>query len=146
MKLTSSSVNKEGSLHVDCTCDGKGESPAIAWTNVPKEAKSLAISLWHTAPDQEKSYWVVYNIPTSATGLKQNQKDLGKLGFNDRRKAAFDPMCSQGPGVKTYHITVFALSEELKLSPQQATHKGLLDAARNCTVAETTLDFSYERQ
>jgi phosphatidylethanolamine-binding protein (PEBP) family uncharacterized protein len=146
MKLTSSSIDKDGMLNVDCTCDGKSESPAIAWSDLPKGTKSIAFSLWHTAPDQEKSYWVVYNIPASVNGLKQNQKDIGKFGFNDRRKAAFDPMCSRGPGVKTYHITVFALSEELKLSPQQATHKGLLEAVKSITLAETTLDFDYERK
>ncbi len=146
MKLTSSSIDKDGMLNVDCTCDGKSESPAIAWSNLPKGTKSIAFSLWHTAPDQEKSYWVVYNIPVSVDGLKQNQKDVGKVGFNDRKKAAFDPMCSRGPGVKTYHITVFALSEDLKLSPQQATHKGLLEAVKGITLAETTLDFDYERK
>jgi phosphatidylethanolamine-binding protein (PEBP) family uncharacterized protein len=146
MKLTSSSIDKDGMLTVDCTCDGKSESPAIAWSNLPKGTKSVAISLWHTAPDQEKSYWVVYNIPASVDGLKQNQKDVGTMGFNDRKKAAFDPMCSRGPGVKTYHITVFALSEDLKLSPQQATHKGLLEAVKGITLAETTLDFDYERR
>lgn len=146
MKLTSSSIDKDGMLTVDCTCDGKSESPAIAWSNLPKGTKSIAISLWHTAPDQEKSYWVVYNIPASVEGLKQNQKDIGTMGFNDRKKAAFDPMCSRGPGVKTYHITVFALSEDLKLSPQQATHKGLLEAVKDTTLAETTLDFDYERK
>ncbi|MFN9721455.1 MAG: YHYH protein [Planctomycetota bacterium] len=146
MKLTSSSLDGNGMLSIDCTCDGKSESPAIAWSNVPKGTKSIAISLWHTAPDQEKSYWVVYNIPTSADGLKQNQKDIGTVGLNDRKKASFDPMCSRGPGVKTYHITVFALSEELKLSSQQATHKGLLEAVKGITLAETTLDFDYERQ
>lgn len=145
-KLTSSSIGKDGMLSVDCTCDGKSESPAIAWSNLPKDTRSIAISLWHTAPDQEKSYWVVYNIPASVEGLKQNQKDVGTTGFNDRKKAAFDPMCSRGPGVKTYHITVFALSEELKLTPQQATHKGLLEAVKGITLAETTLDFDYERK
>ena len=86
MKLTSSSIDKDGMLNIDCTCDGKSESPAIAWGNLPKGTKSIAISLWHTAPDQEKSYWVVYNIPVSVTGLKQNQKDVGTMGFNDRKK------------------------------------------------------------
>ena len=146
MKLTSSSIDKDRMLNVDCTCDGKSESPAIAWSNLPKGTKSIAFSLWHTAPDQEKSYWVVYNIPVAVNGLKQNQKDVGTMGFNDRKKAAFDPMCSRGPGVKTYHITVLALSEDLKLSPQQATHKGLLEAVKGITLAETTLDFDYERK
>ncbi|MFM7168541.1 MAG: YHYH protein, partial [Planctomycetaceae bacterium] len=106
MKLTSSSVSAAGRLSADCTCDGKSQSPAIAWENAPAETKSFVVSLWHTAPDQEKSYWLLYNIPASATGLPQNAKGIGTAGLNDRRERGFDPMCSRGPGVKTYHLTV----------------------------------------
>jgi len=55
-------------------------------------------------------------------------------------------MCSRGPGRKTYHITVFALSKELTLPPQEATRAGLLKAIEGSVLAETTLDFDYERQ
>lgn len=70
--------------------------------------------------DQEKSYWVIYNISANATKLAKNSKTVGKLGLNDKRRAEYEPMCSKGPGVKEYHITVFALSAEPKLSPDKA--------------------------
>lgn len=145
MKVTSASVGKDGRLNVDCTCDGQCESPAISWSNVPKGTKSFAISLWHTARDQEKSYWVVYDIPASARGLNQNQKAPGTIGINGKNRMEYDPMCSQGPGAKTYHITVFALSRELQLKPRETSRTKLLEAVRDCTLAETTLDFVYER-
>lgn len=147
-KLTvdSSSVDANGMLLIDCTCDGKGQSPAVIWKGAPTKTKVFAISLWHTAPDQEKSYWVVFNIPASATELKQNTKPLGTLGLNDRRKAAFDPMCSKGPGVKIYHLTVYALSQTIDLAPEKATRAQLLAAIKNITIAEGTLDFYYERK
>jgi phosphatidylethanolamine-binding protein (PEBP) family uncharacterized protein len=55
-------------------------------------------------------------------------------------------MCSRGPGVKTYHITVYALSGELKLDPGNASRAELLKAMEKSLLAESTLDFEYERQ
>lgn len=146
MELTSTSIGKDGLLTIDCTCNGKSESPAIAWKQLPEGTRSIAISLWHTAPDQEKSYWVMYNVPATVTELKQNGQGIGKRGVNDRGKAEYDPMCSRGPGRKTYHITVFALSKELTLTTREATRAGLLNAVRGSVLAETTLDFDYERK
>lgn len=104
------------------------------------------MSLWHTAPDQEKSYWLVYNIPASVNELPKNARNIGTVGLNDRRQAAYDPMCSKGPGVKTYHITVYALSEQPKLAAGKVTRASLREAIKDITLAEGTLDFQYERK
>ena len=144
--VTSSSIDSKGMLSVACTCDGDRQSPAVAWKDLPKGTKFVAVSLWHTAPDQEKSYWVVYNIPADVSELKQNSGNIGTLGQNDRRRAEYDPMCSKGPGVKTYHITVFALSQDVKLLASKASRADLLEAVKGITLGETTLDFKYERK
>lgn len=144
--VTSASLDAEGNLPVECSCDGAGASPAVEWKNVPAGTKSFALSLWHVAPDQEKSYWVVYNVPADVTKLAKNSKNVGRIGLNDKRKNDYDPMCSKGPGQKTYHITVWALSSELSLPAGKATRAELLDAIRNLAVAEGTLDFRYERK
>jgi Raf kinase inhibitor-like YbhB/YbcL family protein len=136
VKLSSSSVGSDGRLSVDCTCDGKSQSPAISWNGVPEGTKFLAVSLWHKAPDQEKSYWVVYNIPASVKSLQQDAaaksagQGSGVTGINDRKQRSYDPMCSRGPGVKTYHITVYALSRELQLDPQQTDRASLIEAMK----------------
>jgi phosphatidylethanolamine-binding protein (PEBP) family uncharacterized protein len=54
-------------------------------------------------------------------------------------------MCSKGPGVKTYHITVYALSALPKLRASAATRDALLDAIKDITLAEGTLTYTYER-
>ncbi|MCX7418939.1 MAG: YHYH protein [Planctomycetia bacterium] len=148
LAVISSSVDAKGFISIDCTCDGASQSPAVEWKDAPKGTKSFAVSLWHTAPDQQKSYWVVYNIPANVTKLEKNGKGVGMLGLNDRRRAEYDPMCSKGPGAKTYHITVFALSAEQipKLAPPKANRAGLLEAIKAITLAEGTLDFQYERR
>ncbi len=145
LTLISSSIDSKGNIGVECTCDGASMSPAIQWTNAPQGTKSFAVSLWHTAPDQEKSYWVLYNIPSTTTQIDKNAKGTGTVGSNDKRRTEYDPMCSKGPGVKKYHITIYALSSELKLAPANATRAALLTAIKNITLAENTLDFQYER-
>ena len=52
-------------------CSGKNLSPALQWTGVPKEAKSLVLTVYD--PDAPTGsgfwHWAVYNLPASATGL-----------------------------------------------------------------------------
>lgn len=145
LTVSSTSLDAKGFLKVDCTCDGKGLPPAVAWGEAPKGTKAFAISLWHTAPDQEKSYWLVYDIPANVTKLEQNSKPVGKLGLNGKRRAEYDPMCSKGTGVKDYHITVYALSKELNLAPDKVSRPSLLEAIKDITLAEGTLTYQYER-
>lgn len=144
--VASSSVDAKGFISLDCTCDGKSQAPAVQWKDAPAGTKSFAISLWHIAPDQEKSYWLVYNIPADVTEIKQNARGVGQLGLNGKRKAEYDPMCSKGPGAKTYHITVYALSAEPKFGSDQVNRAALLTAIKDIMLAEGTLDFQYERK
>ena len=144
-EVSSASVNVKNYLSVDCTCDGAAQSPAVAWKGAPKGTKTFAVNIWHTAPDQEKSYWLVYNIPADTSSLKQDSKGVGVLGANDRGSTAYDPMCSKGPGLKKYHITVYALSSKLDVSPRQATRANLQKAMKNSLLGESTLDVLYER-
>ena len=55
-------------------------------------------------------------------------------------------MKSKGPGVKEYHITVYALSAEPKFTGEKVTRADLLSAIENITLAETTLSYKYERK
>jgi phosphatidylethanolamine-binding protein (PEBP) family uncharacterized protein len=146
LTVKSDAIDAKGFLSVDYTCDGQSASPPVEWETAPNGTKSFALNLWHTAPDQEKSYWLVYNVPPDVTMLPKNSTAIGQIGTNGKRRTEYDPMCSKGPGVKTYHLTVFALAEELKLTPTQATRATLLAAISNITLAEGTLDFQYERK
>ena len=146
LTISSSALDSKGNIAAEFTCDGASASPPVEWTGAPPETKCFALSLWHTAPDMEKSYWVVYGIPADITKIAKNAKSTGTIVLYDKRRAAYDPMCSKGPGVKTYHITIYALSAEPKLSADQATRANLLSAIKDITIAEGTLDFEYERK
>jgi phosphatidylethanolamine-binding protein (PEBP) family uncharacterized protein len=144
--LSSQSIDAEGLLSMACTCDGRSQSPAIAWKQLPKEAKFWAVSLWHTAPDQEKSYWLVYDIPANVSELRQGAQPPGKLGQNDRRKFDYDPLCSKGPGRKLYHLTVYALKDHPKWPPGDKSRARFLESIQGLVLAEETLDFEYSRR
>ena len=145
LTVTSPAIGPDGNLPVEFTCDGAGVSPPVEWQAGPPGTKSYALTLWHEAPDQLKSYWVVYGIPGKSTNLSKNSSNVGTTGLNDKQRAEYDPMCSKGPGVKTYHITIYALSAEPNLPTRGATRDALLDAIRDITLAEGTLTYTYER-
>ena len=145
--VTSPAFQSGGDLPIEFTGDGAGVSPPIEWKDAPKGTKSFAVNVWHIpGPGDIKSYWVVYNIPATATKLAKNDKSTGTIGINDKNRREYDPMKSKGPGLKHYHITVYALSSALKLTPDKANRANLLEAIKGITLAEGTLDFQYERK
>lgn len=115
LNVTSPAFEPGGNLPVEFTCDGAGVSPPIKWEGATTQAKFFALQLWHIPKDGgTKSYWVVYNVPADVTSLPKNAKGIGKNGYNGKRQTGYDPMCSKGPGVKEYHVTVYALSAKPK--------------------------------
>jgi phosphatidylethanolamine-binding protein (PEBP) family uncharacterized protein len=146
IEVTSPAVGPDGSLPIEFTCDGAGISPPIEWQAGPAGTRSYALSLWHETPDGAKSYWLLYDIPANVTKLPKDSRAIGSPGLNGKRRAEYDPMCSKGPGLKEYHVTVYALSARPQLRPEAATREALLEAIANTTLAEGTLTFAYERK
>jgi phosphatidylethanolamine-binding protein (PEBP) family uncharacterized protein len=144
--VTSPTFKEGGKYPAEYTCDGAGVSPPIAWKDAPEGTKSFAISVWHIpGPGDIKSYWVVYNIPADVLSLPRDAEGVGTLGLNDKRHASYDPMCSKGPGLKTYHITVYALSKQIELAAGKANRVEMLKAIADCKLAQKTLTYQYER-
>jgi len=146
LAVTSAAIDDEGMLRPEFTCDGAGISPPIRWDAGPAGTVEYALVLWHEAPDRLKSYWVVHGIPADITEIPKGKPGVGTVGLNDKGRAEYDPMCSRGPGVKTYHVTLYALSAKARLPAKGATREQLLEAIRGQTLAEGTLSFDYERE
>lgn len=144
LTVTSPAFEPNGRLPKEFTCDGEGVSPPIQWSGAPAGTKCFAVSLWHTASDREKSYWLVYDIPADVTKLAKNERSVGKFGHNDKRRAVYEPMCPKGTKLNTYNITVFALSEQPKLPAEGVTRTTLLQAMQGKTLAEGTLSFQHQ--
>jgi Raf kinase inhibitor-like YbhB/YbcL family protein len=144
--VSSPAFEAGGELPAEFTCDGASASPPVEWSGAPEGTRCFALNVWHVpGPGGLKSYWVVYNIPADVTGLPKNATNIGVDGINDKGRKGYDPMCSKGPGAKKYHITVHALSEELKPSRRGLNRAELLEAIQSTELAQGTLTFTYTR-
>ena len=133
-------------MPIDFTGDGVGTSPPVAWSDGPEGTQCYALNLWHTpGPGDVKSYWLLYDIPAGVTSLPKGASGIGTSGYNDKGNTSYDPMKSKGPGVKQYHITVFALSEKPKFKTEKVTRQELLRSISEITLAEGTLNYQYTR-
>jgi len=79
-----------GAIPARYTCDDEDVSPAMAWSGVPKETKSLALIVEDPdAPGETFYHWVIYNIPSVLTGLAEGIEQVetvpgvGVQGKND---------------------------------------------------------------
>jgi phosphatidylethanolamine-binding protein (PEBP) family uncharacterized protein len=147
--LTSDAGVDNGTMPVEYTCDGDGNSPALSWSGAPAGTKEFALMITTLPGDGTTKWnWVLYGIPATATGLEKNSTGVGTLGVSDTGNLAYAPPCSQGPGDKLYTFTLYALSAspELPDAANQVTGDVLTEAISGITISSTSLNLSYARQ
>ena len=136
------------------TCDGAGISPAISFSGVPAEAKSLVL-IMDTIPGPLRPgevdignhfYLTIYDIPPSITLIPVGSTNIGTLGQNFQgKKLGYTPPCSQGKGLKEYTFTAYALSSLLNIDPNSATQSVLLRAMEGKVLSRAVLVAKYQR-
>jgi phosphatidylethanolamine-binding protein (PEBP) family uncharacterized protein len=154
LTLSSADFKSGGTLPKDSTCDGKGISPSLSWSNVPANTQSLVL-IMDTEPgplrpgevDTGKHFYLtIFNIPNTATSIAAGATNVGTLGQNFQGKIfGYTPPCSQGPGSKKYSIYLYALSSKLTLSATEATEANLLSAMTGKVISSASLDVFYSR-
>jgi phosphatidylethanolamine-binding protein (PEBP) family uncharacterized protein len=146
--LSSTAFVDGGTLPVEYTCDGAGNSPPLTWSNAPAGTVEFAILMTTLANDGLKWNWVLYGVPASATSLAENAANVGTAGLtSDGPKLAYSPPCSQGPGAKTYTFTIYALSAAPTFSVPASQVNGatVTSAISQLTLATSQLSVSYTR-
>jgi phosphatidylethanolamine-binding protein (PEBP) family uncharacterized protein len=103
----------------------------------------------HIAPGNEiKWYWTQWNIPAATASLAEGVKGVGTFGTNGINRAlGYAPPHSKGPGLKTYTITLYALSDAPKLSaePRDVNRAVLLAAIKDRVLGTAELKVTYTR-
>ena len=137
LRLTSTDIRagaKIGNAHVlkgmDCT--GDNISPALTWKGAPAATKSYAVTIYD--PDAPTGsgwwHWVVFNIPSSATGLLAGAADPAKnllpvgavQGNTDFGVPGYGGPCPpKGDKPHHYIFTVYALNTDKIDVPANAT-------------------------
>lgn len=137
LRLTSTDIRpgaKIGNAFVlkgmDCT--GDNISPALSWKGAPAATKSYAVTIYD--PDAPTGsgwwHWVVFNIPSSATGLLTGAADPAKnllpagavQGNTDFGAPGYGGPCPpKGDKPHHYMFTVYALNTDKIDVPANAT-------------------------
>ncbi|GBL31018.1 UPF0098 protein aq_1250 [Actinomycetota bacterium] len=136
--LSSPDFKDGGSLPKEFTCDGKGISPSLGWSNVPASTESLVLMM-DTTPgplrpgevDIGKHFnLTVFNIPKTATSISAGATNVGTLGQNFQGKTiGYTPPCSQARRQEVFDLFVCI---ELKIDDFSARGNG--DKSAECNV------------
>ena len=94
-------------------CNGGNTSPALKWSGVPANAKSLVLTAYD--PDAPTGsgfwHWAVYNLPADASGLPAGgELPAGAVALNnDAGQAGYIGACPPKGQNHRYEITVTAV-------------------------------------
>jgi Raf kinase inhibitor-like YbhB/YbcL family protein len=120
--LTSPAFKNGLPIPADYTCDRAGISPALNWTDPPLNAHSFALIMDDPdAPSGTFTHWIVFNIPSSARSLPQDEpaapvlSDGSKQGTNSFGKLGYGGPCPPN-GIHHYHFRLYALDTSLSLT------------------------------
>lgn len=152
LTLTSSAFKHNGDIPRRYTCDGEDVSPPLAWSGIPKEARSLVLIVDDPdAPDPKAPrmtwvHWLLYNLPSSTSGLPEGAKQLpaGVLeGINDWKRTGYGGPCPP-VGRHRYFHKLYALDFPLPDLKHPAKAK-LEKAMSGHVLAQAELIGTYQR-
>lgn len=116
MQITSTAFQPDEPIPAEHSHDGGNTNPPLTFSEVPKEAKSLAIIVEDPdAPTGTFTHWIVYNIAPATLQIPQNGLPVGAVqATNDFGRQSYD-----GPkppsGTHRYVFKVFALDTTLDI-------------------------------
>ncbi len=123
LTISSPAFGPNGKIPTKYTCEGNDISPALSWSAIPANAKSLALIVDDPdapdprAPKMTYVHWVLYGIPPSASGLpeavQKNALPAGtREGLNDWKKTGYGGPCPP-IGQHRYFFKLYALDTTL---------------------------------
>jgi Raf kinase inhibitor-like YbhB/YbcL family protein len=154
LKLESAAFINNGPIPSENTCDGEDVSPGLQWSDVPSNAKSLALIVDDpdapdpAAPKMTYVHWVVYDIPVDANGLPPGGGAFklpagAREGTNDWKNTGYGGPCPP-IGRHRYFFKLYAL--DVALGDRGALTKADLEAAMKGHVLEKAeLMGTYQR-
>lgn len=151
MKLESSAFKTGGAIPAKYTCDGEDISPPLSWSDVPANARSLAlIADDPDAPRGTWVHWIAWNIPTKPPTLREGfpKQDTSssqiKQGMTDFKRPGYGGPCPPS-GTHRYFFKLYALDTVLNL-PSQTSKSELEKAMRGHVVEQAELMGTYQRK
>ncbi|MBM2816576.1 MAG: Phospholipid-binding protein [Ignavibacteria bacterium] len=151
ISITSPDFTQGGIIPVKFTCDGDDKSPRFTFSDIPDNAKSLAvICLDPDAPNGTFYHWLIYNIPPTLKGFiegipKNRQLQNGSLqGKNDYGQIGYNGPCCPKGSTHRYFFRLYALDVMLKISGG-ANDNELERAMKDRVIAQGELMAKFKR-
>lgn len=137
MKLTSTAFADGAAIPTPHTCQGRDVSPPLAWAEIPPGTRSLVLIVDDpdapdpAAPKTTWVHWLLYNIPTTVSELKQgiatHELPPGtREGINDWQRTGYGGPCPP-IGRHRYFHKLYAL--DVELPDLGKPHKAALESA-----------------
>ena len=144
MMLSSASFENEKLIPAEYTCDGDDVSPPLTITEVPKNAKSLALIMDDPdAPVGTFTHWVVWNILPQKSQFAKGEQVQFKQGSTDFGSTGYGGPCPPS-GTHRYFFKLYALDSMLDLK-DNTTKKDLEKAMIGHIIEQATLIGKYSR-
>ncbi len=145
MRLGSPAFNNGGNIPVTYTCDGEGISPPLVISDVPDNAKSLALIM--EDPDASSGtfiHWLLWNIPPKTTMINEGESVVYPQGKTSARRPGYVGPCPPS-GPHHYYFTLYALDSMLLLKPG-AEKKDLEKMMAGHQITDAQLLGMYQRK
>lgn len=146
MKITSSAFKDTMTIPKKYTCEGLNINPALAITEIPPAAKSLALIMDDPdAPGGTFNHWLLWNIPLEqATIAEATTPSSAVVGKNSAGSNKYLGPCPPS-GTHHYRFTAFALDSTLSLGAE-ANRAKLDEALKNHVIDQATLTGLYQKE
>lgn len=143
LNLTSSEFKDGKRIPTKYTCEGLDLSPPLEISNVPVNAKSLALIMDDPDADGTWIHWVVFNIPPNTKNIEAGQQPEGQAGVNSFNTLVYDGPC---PPTKEhrYFFKLYALDKILNLE-EGSSKEQVISAMKEHILAQTTLTGRYKK-
>lgn len=144
MKITSSVFEQNQAIPSKYTCDADDVSPPLSISEVPEEAKSLALIVDDPdAPAKTWVHWVVWGINPQTKDIAEGTVP-GTEGTTDFGRTGWGGPCPPS-GTHRYFFKLYALDTELDLDTS-ATKADLEKAMEGHILDQAELIGLYQRQ
>ena len=118
MKIESSAFNNNETIPKKYTCDGENINPPLEFSEIPDSAKSLVLIVDDPdAPAGTWTHWIIWNIDSKITMIKENSVPQGSTeGITNSGKAGYSGPCPPS-GTHRYFFKIYALDNKLNIPP-----------------------------
>lgn len=149
MRIESTAFKPGGSIPPKYTCDGENINPPLAWSDVPENAKSLALIV--EDPDVPLSvradgmwdHWVVWGISPDTRGIKEGEAPSGVFRKTTSGGESYTGPCPPDREHR-YFFKLFALDAEIFLA-LGSTKEDLFRAMEGHIIEKSELMGVYNR-